>query len=851
MELKDYQIRALDIFTRWRNELAAAQERSKTAVAALERAGVDVPADIRNHPKAAWQTLAKAGEVANPAMPYIERTAAAGFPIPHICFKVPTGGGKTLLGAAALERLNRSSGLTLWMVPSNAIYQQTREKLWDRQHPYRQMLERGSGGRVKMLKDDPFTAADVEHYLCVMLISLQSANRSNNRDFLRMFRDSGRYTSFFPASDDAMANARLLEKFGDLDPSAPDRPIAKQSLFNVFKMKRPVVVLDEAHKAYGRQGNESDEFVQSVNRLNPGLVIELSATPSCARSNLLVDIPGSDLKAEEMIKLPVQVTCFTNTDWHHTLSQAHAKLEELDHEAISLQNSEGRTIRPIAVVRVERTGSGQRDGDHIHAEDVRDYLVQNLGVPSGAVAVQSSTSRELAGIDLLSEFSPVRWIITRAALMEGWDCPFAYLLVMLDNTRAKRAITQLVGRVMRQPHARLTGREALDQCHVYCQSTDVDAAVQYVKEGLEQEGMGDLKDNVYANHRTAFKMITVQRRERFKDTEIFLPKVLHRDAHGGWEELNYQRHILPDINTAMIDAPDPQSAQTAHPLEEKATVDLGEDGAAAAYSKPQALYIDESVKIAWYARRISDILPNPFQAARIAQDLVQRMHGAGADDKAIFGQRSALASQLREHVANAMDRQAEQVFRRKLASEDIRFDLKASDRNHRRRKCCEIPVADNAVQLQPYGKPVQLSLFEPVLDRDFNDLERRFAFYLDEKRALQWWHRVAVRQHGEYYLRGWRRERIWPDFVAMGGKNMGKPSVLVFETKGQHLSANDDTEYKEQVFAALEQTFNAGKVTIHDGLAKGVFRLLFDREGFPDAQTAFDKLKSVSNAKGP
>jgi type III restriction enzyme len=303
------------------------------------------------------------------------------------------------------------------------------------------MLERASGRRVKMLeKDDFFTAADVEHYLCVMLVSLQSANRKNNRDFLRMFRDSGRYTSFFPDNDDALGDARLRNEYPDLDPPAGDRPVA-QSLFNVFKMKRPVVILDEAHKAYGRQGNESDEFVQAINRLNPSLVIELSATPSRSKSNLLVDIPGNDLKTEEMIKLPVQVTSFSNADWHHTLGQAHGKLEELDNEAVSLQNSEGRYIRPIAVVRVERTGNDQRDGDHIHAEDVREYLTQNLGVPAEAVAVQSSVRRELAGVDLLSEFSPVRWIITRAALMEGWDCPFAYLLVMLDNTSARRAIT--------------------------------------------------------------------------------------------------------------------------------------------------------------------------------------------------------------------------------------------------------------------------------------------------------------------------------------------------------------------------------------------------------------------------
>ena len=485
MELKDYQTRTLDAFIKWRHQLTVTETQSEAAVAALQQVVADIPPDIRNYPKSAWQKLAANGEVAYSSRPYVDRTAAAGFPVPHVCFKVPTGGGKTLLGAAALERLDRNNGLVLWMVPSNAIYRQTKEKLWDRQHPYRQTLERGSGGRIKMLeKDDLFTTADVEHYLCVMLISLQSANRQNNRDFLRMFRDSGRYMSFFPDNDDVLGDARLRNEYPDLDPPAADRPVA-ESLFNVFKMVRPVVVLDEAHKAYGQQGNDSDEFVQSVNRLNPSLVIELSATPSATKSNLLVDIAGRDLKAEEMIKLPVQVTSFSNTDWHHTLGQAHAKLEELDDEAISLQNSEGRYIRPIALVRVERTGNDQRDGERIHAEDAREYLTQYLGVPTEAVAVQSTASRELDGVDLLSEFSPVRWIITKAALMEGWDCPFAYLLVMLDNTSAKRAITQLVGRVMRQPHAKLTGRQSLDQCHVYCQSTDVNDAVQHVKDALE------------------------------------------------------------------------------------------------------------------------------------------------------------------------------------------------------------------------------------------------------------------------------------------------------------------------------------------------------------------------------
>ena len=659
-----------------------------------------------------------------------------------------------------------------------------------------------------------------------------------------MFQDSGRYTSFFPDNDDVLGDGKLRGEHPDLDPPNNNSPVA-QSLFNVFKIVRPVVVLDEAHKAYGRRENASEEFVQSVNGLNPRLVIELSATPSASKSNLLVDVSGKDLKAEEMIKLPVQVTSFTNADWHDTMGEAQVKLEELNNEAVSLQNTEGRYIRPISVVRVERTGSDQRDGERIHAEDTREYLTQNLGVSAESVAVQSSVTRELAGVDLLSEFSPVRWIITKAALMEGWDCPFAYLLVMLDNTSAKRAITQLVGRVMRQPHARLTGREALDQCYVYCQSTNVNAAVQYVKDGLEQEGMGDLDDDVHANQTISFKTVAIQRRPDFREAEVFLPKVLHREAGGGWEELDYQRHILPGIDLYVIGAPDPQSAHADRPRETRAAVDLEEEGASATYYEPQALFVDESVKIAWYARRISDVLPNPFQAARIARELVQRMYDAGEDDKKIYQQRSALASQLRDHVTGAMDQQAEKVFRSKLAAGDIRFDLEASDYNHRVRKSYEVLVADNDVQLQRYGQSVQLSLFEPVYDRDFNDLERRFAFYLDEQKALRWWHRVAVRQHGEYHVRGWRRDRVWPDFVAMGGERDGKPSVLVFETKGDHLEGNDDSEYKKRLFAALEETFNAGKMTIQEGPAKGAFRLVFDREGFPDAESAIGRMDGL------
>ena len=842
MELKEYQGAALDAFGGWLNALEKARADSEAGSAALQAAGVDIPEDLRNYPKTAWERLAQARGIAESAGEYVSRSDGAGRPIPHACFKVPTGGGKTLLAAAALERLNRQTGLTLWIIPTRAIYQQTKDALWNREHPYRDMLERASGGRVKLLeKDDAFTAGDIANYLCVMLLMLPAAHRQKAKEFLRMFRDSGRYPTMFPDSDDALGDGRLLERFPDLERISDGGPV-KHSLFNAFKMLRPVVVLDEAHKAYGAKKRASnEEFARAVNRLNPSIVLELSATPNRGISNLLVDITGVELKQEEMIKLPVQVAASTNADWHITLAEAHDKLEGLQAEAQSLQSAEGRYIRPIAVVRVERTGKDQRDGERIHAEDVREYLMQNMGIPAEAVRVKSADNDELGREDLLSEYSPVRWIITKSALMEGWDCPFAYVLVMLDNTQAQRAITQLVGRVMRQPHARRTGRVALDQCYVYCHNSGVGDAVQQVKTGLENEGLTGLGDAVTSGD-ASFKRMELRRRKEFSGTDIFLPKVLHEDGDG-WRELDYQRHILPDIAWDSIHAPrEMQIGQANKARWEYSSVDVGEWRASFAATD---MYVDKSVSIAWFARRLSDVVPNPWQAARISQELIDRLRQDGRDDAYIHDRRAHLANILREHVTGEIERLAEQAFKDKLGMRKIRFDLEAGELNYKMIERYNVPASEDGGLLTGNDRQstIQLSLFEPVYHQHFDsELERSFARYLDEQKALRWWHRVAVRQSDDYYLRGWKAERIWPDFVAMAGGTYEKPHLLLFETKGGHLQGSADTDYKRRVLKTLETAYNCdyGTMMVRDGPVKGTFRLIFSEAEFAPALSNLD-----------
>lgn len=75
--------------------------------------------------------------------------------VPHVCTKVPTGGGKTYIAASSLRTIfdampQRRAKAVVWLVPSEAILTQTRKALENPDHPYRQRLDVDFGGRVQV-----------------------------------------------------------------------------------------------------------------------------------------------------------------------------------------------------------------------------------------------------------------------------------------------------------------------------------------------------------------------------------------------------------------------------------------------------------------------------------------------------------------------------------------------------------------------------------------------------------------------------------------------------------------------------------------------------------------------------
>ena len=222
MRLKDYQSGALDTLSAYLKILSESAERGLKAHAAIASLPEDVRASIPAPPEAtvvAWDETRKSG-IAASSDPWRALSDGASRSIPHSCLKLPTGGGKTLLAAHCVDRIlvshfRQTTGFVLWIVPSEAIYTQTKKQLADRGHPIRQTLDRASGGRVKILeKLDGFTRQDVEEKLCVLLLMLQSTGREN-KETLKVFQDSGHYTSFFP-QDDPAARTQLLIQIPNL-----------------------------------------------------------------------------------------------------------------------------------------------------------------------------------------------------------------------------------------------------------------------------------------------------------------------------------------------------------------------------------------------------------------------------------------------------------------------------------------------------------------------------------------------------------------------------------------------------------------------------------------------------------
>lgn len=829
-----YQARVLRSLDDYLTELSTWKAKADKVVAAnaLEN-DPDLIRPVPDFPAKAWESMRGVGKlpVSRHEVPFSPRMDGMGRPAPNVVFKVPTGGGKTYLAANALSRifgryLGRNTGFVLWIVPNEAIYTQTRKQLIDRQHPYRQILDRLGAGKVRILeKDDRLDARDVEANLCVMLLMLQSANRQT-KESLRMFRDRGDVHGFFPPEGDQEAHRLARETTPNLDiydladnQLAP-WPMVKDSLGNALRLIRPVVVMDEGHRAI------SDLAFATLYGFNPCFVLELTATPKdvaattgqnarpARPANVLVEVLGTELDKEGMIKMPLNLDARHGTDWRNSLAVALDRLNLLDTEARRLHGEGGRYIRPIMLVQVERTGEDQRDGRYVHAQDAKEWL-KTAGLDDAEIAIKTADTNDLndpENQDLLAPTNRVRVIITKQALQEGWDCPFAYVLCSLAASSNLTGMTQLIGRILRQPHAEKTGIAALDECYVITHHADTAGVVQAIKRGLEEDGLGDLVKEIKTgdSRGSGSGPRKVKRRATFTKTEIYLPLVLRVEGEN-IRPLDYEADVLFGVDWAGIDIapfvaliPDkPQAADSQ--MRRIRLADSGEERIVAEESGAN----HEALRFAptFAVRMVSDIVPNPWVAREIVSEVVNGLHARGFSDAKLGQVAGLIVEELRKWLDKERSKKAEAIFRSEVAAGRIQFRLRVDGNNWPMPHETETYEPELARQLVgKNGNALGKSLFSPIYEGDFSSQdERDIAVYLDGDEAMRWWHRNVARS--QYSLQGWRREKIYPDFIFAVQRSDGASRISVLEMKGEHLAGNDDTEYKRAVLKLMSESF--------------------------------------------
>lgn len=442
MELKSYQARVI-------NELKEYIDFTKTTNTAAEAY------------EEYWISKGIKPESNSVIKPYNDSVKRA----PHVCLKVPTAGGKTFIASCSIKTIFDEykaiqKKCVVWLVPSDSILEQTKNALKNSEHPYRQRINVDFANRVEvyekseLLQARGFSPTSMNENLNIFILSFDSL-RVKNKEGRKVYQDNGNYINF-------------AEEIGVDINSGEDI-----SLMKIIANYHPVVIVDESHNAV------SDLSIEMLEALEPSFVLDLTATPR-ESSNIISFVTAQELKNENMVKLPVIIQ--NNSSIEGVIDNALHLRRILELKAKECEkNHNAPYIRPIILFQAQ-----PKSGEEATTfEKLKEILIK-AGCKPEEIAIKTSNINELKNVNLTSNRCKIRYIITVNALKEGWDCPFAYILASVANRSADVDVTQILGRILRQPYVQHLPDENLNTSYVLTNSSDFFRTVERIAFTLNQ-----------------------------------------------------------------------------------------------------------------------------------------------------------------------------------------------------------------------------------------------------------------------------------------------------------------------------------------------------------------------------
>lgn len=428
-------------------------------------------------PKLAYEAITKEPDQAKRLGRYGGTyTALEALPnLPYVCLRLPTGGGKTILGAHAISIardawVEKEYPMVLWLVPSNTIRLQTAEALKNPRHPYRQAMDEAFAGRVRVFDIGDFANIrphEIRDHCCIVVGTIQTL-RVQNTEGRKVYAHNENMEPHFTGLPKSLSGLETLENGR-----------VKFSFANLMHIHRPLMIVDEAHNAVTGLTRDMQA------RVNPSAIIEFTATPRL-NSNILHSVTAQELKLEEMIKLPIMLK--EHDTWQNAVNGAIAARASLAAAA----ETDADYIRPIILFQA------QPRNQEVTVAALKKHLMEVEQIPESKIAVATGDQRELDGLDLFDRNCPIEYVITVEALKEGWDCSFAYVFCSVSRIQSAVDVEQLLGRVLRMPYAKRRRADALNRAYAFLSEPSFGEAAKALADKLVAMGFeeDEAKDNI-------------------------------------------------------------------------------------------------------------------------------------------------------------------------------------------------------------------------------------------------------------------------------------------------------------------------------------------------------------------
>ncbi|MCW2278726.1 DEAD/DEAH box helicase [Heliophilum fasciatum] len=366
--------------------------------------------------------------------------------------KVITGGGKTPIMAKFLGSLPVEPGaIVLWTTPLSFVVKQTFINLLGK---YNTLLSHADVYEASNLSDDIKTDIIEKNEGLDIIVATTGLWNRGDKESLKLTK----------ATQDGGDSFWVLLK------NMRRRPL--------------IIVYDEGHNASVAQ-------LDRLGELNPSAYLIASASPLPDQLKPWpiepIHIPAKRIVDHGLLKTTLEIGDYR----HNWETRIEIALEKLKHLEERLVNS---NINPKIIYVVE--DSKERP------YQIMDALIR-LGVSPSTIVLATKKSktailpRGVLYAETLEDMEGKHYkhIIFNKRLQEGWDDPEVYLAYIDQDTNSTNRITQIIGRVLRQPMGNHFDNEILNTAFfvLNCLNGNYEKIISDVQTYLEREGVVNIK----------------------------------------------------------------------------------------------------------------------------------------------------------------------------------------------------------------------------------------------------------------------------------------------------------------------------------------------------------------------